>query len=576
MNLARFSVHRPVFTIMIALMVIILGGEAFTRLPVDLMPDITLPTLSVSTRYENASPEEIERLVTQVVEEAMSAVPGVEDVTSTSTEGQSNVRLGFTWGTNLDAAANDVRDRLDRIAGRLPDNAERPTLRKFDLASFPILILGASGDLDPIEMRRIIDDQVAYRIERVPGVAALDVFGGLDREIHVDLLPEKMKALDLPLDQVLARVRAANVTLPAGSIERGNFDVTIRTLGEFTDLEQLRETVVATHDGVPIRLADIAEVSDTWQRVRRIVRFNGRPGIRMAVNKQSGTNTVEVATRVLKEVEQINRDLPQIEITPIIDSSAFIRRSINTVGSAALFGGVFAVLVLLFFLRSVKSTAIIATAIPVSIVATFGLMHFAGLTLNIMTLGGLALGIGMLVDSAIVVLENIFRLRQTGLDRTSAALQGSSEVTSAIIASTLTTLAVFVPMVFVRGISGVMFQQLALVIGFALLCSLGVALTVVPMLASRVRLADNATKPGHESVGHWFFRVSGRLFAGMEDGYQRILHAALNHRVLVVVGAVIGGLLSSMLITLVFVPVVYSFLERKDRVGRLPSASALG
>jgi len=537
MNVSRFAIRRPIFTIMVALVVIILGGVAFRRLPVDLMPDVTMPTLSVSTTYENASPEEIERLVTEPIEEAMSAVPGVEEVTSVSSEGRSSVRVTFTWGTDLDAAVSDVRDRLDRVIPRLPDDADRPRLRKFDLASFPVLIMGAASDLDPLEMRRIIDDQVAYRIERLPGVAALDVRGGLDREIHVDLSPDKMKALGLPLDQVLARIRAGNVNLPAGTVERGNFEVTVRTPGEFTDLDELRGTVVATRGGAPIRLSEIAEVKDTWEKVRRIVRVNGRPGVRLSVNKQSGTNTVEVATRVLEEVERINRDIPQIELTPIIDTSDYIRRSIRTVGSAALFGGVFAVLVLLFFLRSLKSTAIIATAIPVSIVATFGLMYFGGLTLNIMTMGGLALGIGMLVDSAIVVLENIFRLRQSGVGRVEAALQGSHEVTSAIIASTLTTLAVFVPMVFVRGMSGVMFGQLAFVIGFAVLCSLGVALTVVPMLASRVRLAENSGPGEHESVGHWVFRVSGRMFTGMENRYRAPLHFALGHRWLVVLGA---------------------------------------
>ncbi|KPJ72138.1 MAG: acriflavin resistance protein [Planctomycetes bacterium DG_20] len=551
MNISHFSIRRPIFTIMIALVVIILGVVALQRLPVDLMPDITWPTLSVSTTYENASPEEIERLVTEPIEEAMKTVPGQEEVTSVSSEGRSSVRVAFAWGTDLDAAASDVRDRLDRVISRLPEEADRPSLRKFDLASFPVLILGATSDLDPREARRIIDDQVAYRIERVPGVAALDVHGGLDREIHVDLSPDKMKALGLPLDQVLARIQAGNVNLPAGTIQRGNFEVTVRTPGEFTSREELCQTVVATRDGAPIRLDEIADVTDTSAKVSSIVRVNGKSGIHMAVNKQSGTNTVEVATRVLQEVEGINRDNPQIQLIPMIDTSKFIQRSIHTVGSAVLFGGLFAVLVLLFFLRSFKSTAIIATAIPVSIVATFGLMYFGKLTLNIMTLGGLALGVGMLVDNAIVVLENIFRLRQAGLERTRAALQGSEEVINAIVASTLTTLAVFVPMVFVRGMSGVMFRQLALVIGFALLCSLGVALTVVPMLASRLRTAENQVSPGHESVGHWAFRVTGRMFTGMENAYKRLLHFALGHRWPVVVGAAAALAGSLILVPLV-------------------------
>ncbi|MDY7010920.1 MAG: efflux RND transporter permease subunit [Planctomycetota bacterium] len=443
MRVSVFSVHRPVFTIMLVLIVIILGGVSLLRLPIDLMPDITYPTISIGCGYENASPEEIEELISRPIEEAMSAVPGVEEVTSVSSEGSSNVRVMFAWGTDLDAAANDIRDRLDRVIPRLPDDAERPRLRKFDLAAFPVLILGASSGLDPIQMRRIIDEQVKNRIERVPGVAALDIWGGLEREIHVNLDPGKIKALGLPLDVILQQVREGNVNLPAGSIDRGNLEVTVRTPGEYTSVEQVAETVVAVREGVPIRLKEVADVEDSWQKITRIVRIDGKPGIRLSVSKQSGKNTVEVAKAVLKEIEGINKDLPQINIRPMIDTSKYIQRSITNVGNAALYGGLLAVLVLMFFLRNIRSTIVITTAIPVSIIATFTLMYFGGFTLNIMTLGGLALGVGMLVDNAIVVLENIYRLRVAGELPEPAAVKGSDEVASAVIASTLTTLAVF-------------------------------------------------------------------------------------------------------------------------------------
>jgi len=469
MKLSQFSVHRPIFTIMVALIVIILGGISLFRLPIDLMPDITYPTLSISTEYENASPEEIEELVTRPIEEAMSAVPGVEEVSSNSTEGYSRVRVSFAWGIDLDAAANDIRDRLDRVIPRLPDDAERPRLRKYDLASFPILILGAASKLDPVQMRRIIDDQVKYRIERVPGVAALDLHGGLDREIHVNLFASKVKALGIPLDQILNRIRAGNVNVPAGIIERGNYDVMIRTPGEYTTLDDIRNAVIAMREGVPIQVRDIASVEDSWERITRIVRVNGLPGIRLVVLKQSGTNTVEVAKACLEEIERINRDIPQIQLTSIIDTSDYIERSIKNVGSMAFYGGMLAVLVLLFFLRNIRGTAIIATAIPISVIATFTLMYFGGFTLNIMTLGGLALGVGMLADNAIVVLENIFRRRESGAGPELAAVSGSEEVISPIIASTLTTLVVFLPLIFVRGMAGVMFKQLSLVVGFSLL-----------------------------------------------------------------------------------------------------------
>jgi HAE1 family hydrophobic/amphiphilic exporter-1 len=559
MKIPRLAVHRPIFTTMGALIVVILGAVSLLRLPIDLMPDITYPTLSIITTYENASPEEVEELITRPVEEAVSAVPGVEEVTSTSAEGISQVRITFTWGTDLDEGANDIRDRLDRIISRLPEEADRPTLRKFDLASFPILILGAASDLDPIQMRRIIDEQVKYRIERLPGVAALDVHGGLDREIHVNLYPDRINALGLPLDQVLSRIKAENVNIPAGTLEKGHLDVMVRTPGEYTSLNELRNTVIAVREGVPIQLKEVADVEDSWEKVTRIVRVNGRPGIRLAVNKQSGTNTVDVARGVLDEIERINRDIPQIHLTSIIDTSDYIQRSITNVASTILFGGVLAVLVLLFFLRSVLSTAVVVTAIPISGVATFALMYFGGFTLNLMTLGGLALGIGMLVDNSIVVLENIFRLRESNVPADQAAVQGSEEVGPAIIASTLTTLAVFLPLIFMRGMSGIMFKQLSYVVGFALICSLAVALTVVPMLAARA-LSRPASRSGRSAILTGAHRVSGRIFTGLENDYKRLLGWTLRHRGLTAAGAVL-----LLLGSLTMIPVVgVEFMPKTD------------
>ena len=543
MKLARFSVHRPVFTTMLTLCVIILGGISLSRLPVDLMPDITYPTLNVGTTYENASPEEIEELITRPIEEAMSAVPGVEEVSSVSSEGSSSVRVAFAWGTDLDAASNDVRDRLDRVIPRLPEDADRPVLRKFDPASFPILILGASSKLDPIQTRRIIDDEIKYRLERTAGVAAMDVWGGLEREIHVDVNPDKLKALQIPLAVVIDRINTANVTLPAGSIEAGTLELTLRTPGQFANLDQLRETTIAVRNGASVQLGQVAEVTDSWQRVRQIVRVNGQSGVRLSINKQSGTNTVEVARRVLEEIDRINEDIPQIRLTPIIDTSKYIQRSITNVGSSALYGGLYAVLVLVVFLRSLRSTLIISAAIPVSIIATFAMVYFGGFTLNLMTLGGLALGVGMLVDNAIVVLENIYRMREGGLGAEQAAVEGAEEVTGAIIASTLTTVVIFLPMIFVRGMAGVMFKQLAYVVSFSLLCSLAMALTLIPMLASKFLHVSSLARAAGEGLGHKLYRLTGSLLANVEDGYRGLLHFALDHRLLVtvVVLAMLGG-----------------------------------
>ncbi|EMG36552.1 cation/multidrug efflux pump [Desulfocurvibacter africanus PCS] len=549
-DIARFSVRRPVFTAMATLIVLILGGVSLSRLPIDLMPDITYPTLSISTTYENASPQEIETLVTRPVEQALSAVPGVEEVTSVSSEGQSSVRVTFTWGTDLDAAANDVRDRLDRILSSLPEDVDRPVLRKFDLASFPVLILGASSRLDPVQMRRLLDDEVRYRIERVPGVAALDIWGGLEREIHVDLLPERIKALDISLDQIVTRIKNSNLTLPAGVVESGNHEISIRTPGEFASLDELRDTVVAERSGVTVRLRDVAEVQDSWQRVTRIVRVNGEPGVRLSVSKQSGTNTVEVAERVLAELERINEDIPQVRIVPIVDTSLYIKRSITNVASSTIYGGLFAVIVLLAFLRHVRSTLIVAAAIPISIVATFMLIYFGGFTLNLMTLGGLALGVGMLVDNAIVVLENIHRLHMQGRPPKSAAVYGAGEVAAAITASTLTTLVVFLPLVFVRGMAGVMFKQLAYVVSFSLICSLGVALTLVPMLASTI-MVPSVPRSAQPGLLRKLASFLGRGFTRMENAYKGLLHSCLAHRWLTI-GLALGLLAGSF----AFVPLI--------------------
>jgi len=556
MKLSQFSIRRPIFTTMVTLIVIILGSVSLMRLPIDLMPDITFPTLSVRTDYENASPQEMEELITRPIEEAVSAVPGVEEVSSTSSEGSSSVRISFTWGTDLSEAADDVRERIDRVVGRLPEDADRPTLFKFDPASMPILILGASSRLDPVQMKQIIEDQIKYRLERVPGVAALDVWGGHDREIHVDVFPDVLESLALSLDEVLDGIRTANVSLPAGKIDRGNFEVTVRVPGEYTDLDQLRNTVVAVRNNNEIKLNQVASVEDSWTRVTRVVRINGKQGIHLAVRKQSGTNTVSVADRALAEIERIRRDIPQIELTVIMDGSDYIKRSISNVSTSALLGGGMAVIVLLVFLRSLRSTVVIATAIPVSIIAAFALLYFNGFTLNIMTLGGLALGVGMLVDSSIVVLENIYRLGEGGLPPDEAAAEGSQEVTSAIIASTLTTMAVFLPMLFVRGMSGVMFKQFALVVSFALLCSLVVAITLVPMLAARIMRGSgkhNPLKHGSEGAAG----AIGGFFRSLENGYRNLLHTALRHRAIVIVSAVAllsGSLLLVMLVGVELMP----------------------
>lgn len=537
----QFCIRRPVLTTMVSLATLLIGAIALRRLPVDLMPDVTDPTLTVSVAYENAAPQEMEELVARPIEEALSAVPGVEEVTSTSTEGSTSVRVSFSWGTDLDAAASDVRDRLDRIAGRLPDDADRPILRKFDIAAFPVMILGAGADLDPIEMKDLLDNQVKYRLERVPGVAGADTMGGYEREIQVTLDPARIKALGLPVNAILERIRRGNRTVPAGSVREADFNVTIRTQGEFANLDDVRDTVVATQAGAFIRVRDIGTVEDRWRRITRVVRIDGKPGVRIAINKQSGANTVAVAEGVQREIAALNRDLPQLHLAVIIDTSEYIRNAIANVGASAVQGGLLAVLVLLVFLRNIRSTAIIATAIPLSMVATFALLYFNGLTLNLMTLGGLALGVGMLVDNAIVVLENIRRLEEGGMSHAQAAEQGAHEVLGAVVSSTLTTVAVFLPLVFVEGMSGVMFKQLAMVVSFSLACSLLVAMTVIPMLAAHAPPNPRGLRGPWPAIAE---RIA-RALAGLDTAYRAGLARALNHRgrVLLAALALLGGAL---------------------------------
>ncbi len=551
MNIASGSIHRPVLTTIVFIIIITLGVVSFSRLSIDLMPEITYPTISVMTSYENVGPQEMEELVTRPLEESLSAVQGVEEITSTSTEGRSSIRVSFTWGYDLDVAANDIRDRIDRSLGRLPEDIERPMIRKFDISQFPVVILGISSDMNLRDLRQLIEDQVKYRLERVPGVAAIDIYGGLYREIHVDLKADKLKALGLSTTQIITALRNENRNIPAGLYDKGNLEVLIRTQGEYLNLDEIRNTVITIRGGVPIQIKDVANVEDSWQEIRRYDRINGKPGINIRVSKQSGSNTVKVVEAVHAELARIRQDIPQIEIIPTIDTSVYIKQSINNITTSALQGGILAVLILFLFLRNISSTVIIGISIPISIIATFGLIYFGGFTLNLMTFGGLALGIGMLLDNSIVVLENIFRHRESGKSLFESSLIGTSEVSSAIIASTLTTLVVFLPVVFVRGMSGIMFQQMAFVVSFSLLCSLVVALTLVPMLCSKFLHIRTVTDGSGGGRLQKIYSISEKVFLRVEEKYSMLLRWALGRRKLVVFTSLGLFIISLVLVRLI-------------------------
>jgi HAE1 family hydrophobic/amphiphilic exporter-1 len=544
MSLAQASIRRPVFTSMVTLMVLVLGVVALTRLKIDLLPSIELPTLTIRTQYEGADPVVMERLVTQIVEEIVATVPGVEEITSSSYEGNSSVRVRFGWGTNIDAAAVDVRATLEDEISELPDDIVGPRISKFDIDSFPVVLLGISSPLDPVELTQLVEEQIRYRFARIPGVAQVDPWGGYTREVRVELDPARLTALGLPINDILQAIRDANLDLPAGKLEEGRYEVTLRAPAEFTDLRQILDTAVARREGRVVTLGQIARVRDTYEKLTRIIRVEGERGLRVAIRKQADANTVEVAQRVLAQVRAVNRAFPQVRLTPVINQGNFIERAIANVARSLLYGGSLAVLVLLFFLRDLRSTLVISLAIPICVVATFALLFFGGFTLNLMTLGGLALGVGMMVDSSVVVLENIFRRQELGEAPAEAAVRGTREVASAVIAGTLTTLVIFLPLGFVQGVSGVLFKDLAYVVVFSLSCALVVALSLVPMLASRL-LAWGREARGRK---RWTDRLAARAGRGLEalqDGYRDLLRGLLARRwttVLVTLAALAASL----------------------------------
>jgi hydrophobic/amphiphilic exporter-1 (mainly G- bacteria), HAE1 family len=531
MNLPHLAIRRPVFASVVFLILTLVGAVSFLRLPVDLMPDISLPSITVSTQYAGVGPEEMEELISIPMERALASTPAVKEIISNSSEGSSSIRISFEWGTDIEVALDDVRTRVDRARGQLPLEATAPSIFKFDVTAFPIMALGVSSEMPPRELREFTEKQIQYRFERIPGVAQADIWGGLQREIHVNLDRKKMHALRISPIQVISALRRENLNEPAGHVIEGNFELLLRTQGEYTTLDEIRQTMVTRREGRPLYISDLATVHDSHSEIRNLVRVNGQPGLRMAIRKQSGGNTVEVSRLVAAEVERLNRDFPNIRISTIFDSAVYIERAVANVRNAAVYGSILAVFVLLLFLRNLRSTLVIGIAIPISVIATFGLMYFYGFTLNTVTFGGLALGVGVLLDNSIVVLENIFRHRQDGKEKIEAARTGASEVAAAITAATLTTVVVFLPVVFMAGVSGVIFQQLAWVVSFALFSSLAIALTLVPLLASRfIRVRE----PNPKRFGYRFVHGMQNLLDNLDRSYSEGIRWSLRHRWIVV------------------------------------------
>ena len=525
MNITEVAVKRPIATTMVFLIIIVVGVMGFRFLPVDLLPPIEYPRLTVRTGYPNVGPEEIETIITDRIENAIASVPNIEEVRSQSEEGSSRVTLEFAQGTNIDAAANDVRAALDRIRDDFPPEVDQPRMMKFDPDNFPVVILGVQSKHPLDELTRILEREIAQRFEQIPGVGSVDVWGGVYREIQVQLKRDRLASSRLSASDVRQALQRENITLPAGDMREGLSDMYVRTLGEFQSLAEIRNTIIRVVDGRPIRVRDVAEVRDGFEDINRIVQVDRRPMLRMGVRKQSGSNTVAVAAKAREVMEEINKERDDIQLMLVIDQSDFIQNSIDNVQQSAVWGGLLAIFILYLFLRNGSSTFIIALSIPISIIATFGLLYFDGLTLNQMSFGGLALGIGLIVDNAIVVLENVVRLREQRHSLQESALIGTKQVAGAITASTLTTCVIFLPVVFMKTISGTLFKELALVVVFALMCSLFVALTLVPMLGSRfLTVRANAGDPNGKPS------KIGRRMKKIENWYAKRLEGAIRHR----------------------------------------------
>lgn len=566
MKLSDFSVNRPVAISMVFLMVAILGLVSMSRLAIDLYPELNFPVAAVVTNYEGSGPQEIETLVTRPIEEIMGTVNNVDHITSQSMAGTSLVLVWYNWGTDMDVATLQMREKLDRVKPRLPDDIDQPTVLRMDPSQIPIVQIGMTGGQNPAELRRIAEDVVKNRLERLEGVASVVITGGLTREIQVAVDPVKLQGYSMSLAQVVQALRAENLNLASGEVVDAKKNLAIRTLGEFRDIGEIENILVGTSQGNFVRLRDIAEVTDGYKKATQFTRMDGQSSLGIHVLKQTGTNVVQVADRVNAELKELEKELAgkKVHIRTVVDFSEFVKLSIDNVKRHTISGAVLAVLVLFLFLRNWRSTVVVALSIPISIISTFILLYSFDMTLNMMSLGGLALGVGRMVDDSIVILENIYRHRQEGYSLVEAAKKGSSEVATAVMASTFTTVVVFLPIVFVEGLASELFRQMALTVCFSLLASLFVSLTLIPMLSSKVLQTLEGEKRFKLGVSRMFYNISGRFIDGLDEKYRKLLAWALSHRKTVVFG-VIGTLVAS----LALLPVIGAEFMPKTDTGEI-------
>ncbi|MDY6913230.1 MAG: efflux RND transporter permease subunit [Planctomycetota bacterium] len=540
MTLPKFSVSRPVSVMMLFFAILMVGGVCLTQLPVDLFPEMDLPAITVVTMYEGAAPEDVETKVTDPLERALSTVPELKHIMSKSMEGRSTITLSFEWGTDLDTRANEVRDSVGMAKINLPDEVDEPRVLKFDIARFPIMVYGATAEESYSKLEDILDDEIADPLKRLAGVGSVNVRVPLHRQINVELDRERLAAYDLTPQHVVAAIINENKDTPAGNVKTGLTDYLVRVPGEFEQVEPMKHIVLAARNGSVVRLADVGTVTDSFEEVYHHVTVNDHNGAILMVQKQSGANTVQVAEAVREKLATLVKRLPpDVKIVNLMDSSEDIQRTINDLSSALLQGGLMAMAVVLLFLRRWRATLIVAMTVPFSLVMAIIAIYFLDYTINMMTLFGMIIAIGMIMDNAIVILENITRHREEGERPSEGAVYGASEVAMAITASTLTTVCIFFPILFVKGITKIIFADFAVVVCVVLFGSLLSAILLTPMLSAKLL--------GRVGRGR-FFQVSERALNAMSEGYSQLLGWALGHRKTVILIAVVCFAASLMLI----------------------------
>ena len=558
MILADTAIKRPVFTVMIIAALMVLGVFSYNRMAVDLFPDVDFPYVVVLTVYPGAGPEAVESEITKRIEDQINTISGLKHLQSTSQEGLSQVVAQFELGEKPSDKALEVREKISVILPDLPTDAKEPVIQRYDPASQPIMSLVVSGGRPLKEITTLTKEVIKKRLESVPGVGAVQLIGGAEREIQVALDAQRLEALTISVEEVAGAIQAANIEIPAGRIDRGTTEVTLRTLGKFADWRAFGGLVVAHRQGAPVRLSDLATVSDGVAEQRTLSRFNGHEAVALDIIRQSGANTVRVADEIVRRIGELERELPgDIDITVAFDNSVYIRDAVHDVVVNIYYGGLLAVLVIFLFLINWRTTLISALAIPTSIIATFTFAHLLGFTINFMSLLGLSIAVGLLIDDAIVVIENIYRNFHGGVDSRTAAGRGTSEIGLAVLATTFTIVVVFVPVAFMGGIVGRFFYQFGMTVALAVMVSLFVAFTLTPMLFSR--LVSHPEEEDHTRGGRWFGvrwlsaydRNFNRGYDWVKTQYRGLLRWALDHRLAIVAIAVIGFVASFGLLPLI-------------------------